>query len=95
MWGLENINDRPSSLSQISEINDLPEAGPRTVVSHISTCSYGIPAEHPFDPTKHKLEDKYPHPATGRWMARNQMHWLLRRVSCYQLFPKLFPSVIP
>ena len=68
MWGLEHSEISPSLASP-------------TVVSRLSRYSYGMAFSHNYDPKKHLVEDVYLDTADGQYRAKNQMTWLLRRVS--------------
>ena len=67
LWGLENSSD--NALSR------------RTVQSRISRHSYGLCCAHPFDKIKGHLEVDRVRGTKGEWRAREQMGWLLRKVS--------------
>ncbi|KAM6516430.1 hypothetical protein FALCPG4_014614 [Fusarium falciforme] len=69
-WGLEHARGRPDA-SMMALV--------RTVVGRISTYSYGVCVDEPFDSKRHLWDDRYLNLATNTYYASNQMKWLLRR----------------
>jgi len=67
LWGLENSSGNALSRG--------------TVQSRISRHSYGLCFALPFDKTKGHLEVDRVRGTKGEWRAREQMGWLLRKVS--------------
>lgn len=82
MWGLEHVESLrvPFSSSLPAELAATTATRPLTVVSRLSKYSYGIVVSVPFDMSFHLWKDRFLDQATGRYMAANQMQWLLRRV---------------
>jgi hypothetical protein len=70
-WGLERANDSMGHAAKNS-----------TVVSRIARYSYGFRVNQVFDPNVHSFQDRWWDDERGQWMARNQMAWILKRVSC-------------
>ena len=68
LWGLEH--------SQRAQERKIPP----TVKSRIARYSYGIRMDMPFDSTKHTELDRAPD-SSGRNVAKDQMFWLLEKVS--------------
>ena len=62
---------------------------PSPISSRISRYSYGMTSSPIYDPTKHLEEDKYLD-VEGKYRARRQMTWLLRRVRPLSLSPCSF-----
>ncbi|KAI1123685.1 hypothetical protein F5Y10DRAFT_285795 [Nemania abortiva] len=87
LWGLE----QPLSMKSTdgspwsSGSGATVQAGLETIAARISKYSYGILFMEPFDPKKHELRDQCVHPATGRLMATNQIHWMLKRGETYHV----------
>lgn len=78
MWGLEHPDPTTTTGDLLSPSSAL-SASP-TVVSRLSRYSYGMALDEPFDMSRHRVEDCYRDEETGRWMAKDQMTWLLKRV---------------
>lgn len=53
---------------------------PITVTSTISRASYGIKISEQFEEGKHLEEDKKWDQEEGKWRAKNQMKWYLKKV---------------
>lgn len=53
---------------------------PITVTSTISRASYGIQVSEEFDEGKHLEEDKKWDQEEGKWRAKLQMKWYLKKV---------------
>lgn len=51
------------------------------VRSRISRASYGVVCQEDFDDSKHLAEDKFWDDEQQSWKAKNQMKWLVRKVS--------------
>ena len=67
MWGLEH--------SELTSVVNSP-----TITSRLSRYSYGMAFSHPYDPSKHLIEDCYLDTSDGTYQAKGQMEWLLKRV---------------
>ncbi len=74
MWGLEHADHFGTK----AHTNETPI--PKTVVSRLARYSYGSAFALPYNPFVHLPKDKLQDPATGEWLAKNQMIWLLKRV---------------
>lgn len=83
MWGLEH-----SDMSNAGTRPDSPTQSP-TVTSRLSRYSYGMVFDHYYDERLHHIDDIFWDIDTGSYMARDQMTWLLRRVS--SAYPLLLP----
>ena len=60
-----------------------PKAGPaKTEVVRRARRSYGVPTNQPFIEGKHLEADMYFDTETGHKLARNQISWFIRMVSC-------------
>ena len=79
MWGLEHPETGQAVGTILSP--SIPIATSSTVVSRLSRYSYGLAFNESFDLTQHRIDDCYKDMETGRYMARDQMTWLLKRVS--------------
>lgn len=71
LWGLEH-----------SELTELTAAikDNLTIISRLSRYSYGILVSKVYDPSKHRVQDRYLDEIEGIYRAKDQMKWLLKRV---------------
>jgi hypothetical protein len=51
--------------------------------TRLSRWNYGIPFRETYDPNKHREEDRYPDPFERPARAKNQICWLVKKVSIY------------
>ena len=77
MWGLEH-SDSSYDVSR----PDKPgyHAQSATITSRLSRYSYGMAFDEPYDHRLHSNDEYYWDLATGDYLARDQMTWLLKRV---------------
>ncbi|RYP89588.1 hypothetical protein DL770_004309 [Monosporascus sp. CRB-9-2] len=47
--------------------------------SRVARYSYGWSTDERFDPDHHRIEDRYYDDGRSMWMARNQVHWPIKR----------------
>ncbi|KAL8708386.1 MAG: hypothetical protein Q9225_007610 [Loekoesia sp. 1 TL-2023] len=94
LWGLEHPNsDASVAGSHFSHEPSIHNQAP-TITSRLSRYSYGMVHNKPYDPSKHLSHEMYRDAKTGRDMARDQMTWLLERVSTLSFLPTA-PSFSP
>jgi hypothetical protein len=76
IWGSDYHRARRNT-QQIGSVNLVLGT---TIKSRIARCSYGLIINVPFKDGEHRIEDRFFDKFKGISCAKNQMHWLLKRV---------------
>lgn len=83
-YGLPILSCSWTSVVKVAVHCEYMELGNTHLINNrLSRWNYGIPFRETYDPKKHRAEDRYPDPFQRPARAKNQICWLVKKVSMY------------